>query len=326
MTSPLFTVALPIHNGERHVGTAIESVLSQECTDFEMIVVDDGSTDGTVEIVRHVAEQDDRLRLITRSHASGGPALPRNTVLEHARGTWLALIDHDDVWAADRLASQVRLTRGPADLIYGRAWQEQSDPSGSEIVDYHQRWDLLDGDQLPRGNVINQLARGNFVPVSTVSIRVELCRDLGGFSTRHPGADELLLWLRAAAAGAHFEAVDHHVATYRWHDGNFSRSRPAERARSVLGAYTDLVSEHPEYRELFRPAIDSARGHLVDGLLREVRNGRLPATKRLSMAGEAIRLRPTGQQLRDFSGLVLTSQIRKARRAGRTVRHRIRRP
>lgn len=92
----LFSVIMPAYNRAQYVGDALQSVLDQEFQDWECIVVDDGSTDGTPEIVREFASKDARFRLIQRQN--GGPGAARNTGAEHATGRYLAFLDSDDLW------------------------------------------------------------------------------------------------------------------------------------------------------------------------------------------------------------------------------------
>lgn len=89
------SVIMPVYNGESYVSNMIDSVMAQEYTDLELIVVDDGSSDGTVQIVERYANQDRRIHLVTHS-ANKGVSAARNTGLELARGEYVALVDADD--------------------------------------------------------------------------------------------------------------------------------------------------------------------------------------------------------------------------------------
>ena len=99
---PLVSVVMPVFNGERYIGEAIDSVLTQHNSELELIVVDDGSTDKTLEIAKRFADTDPRVRLVTRPN-SGRPAFPRNDGIALARGEYLCFIDHDDIYDADRI-------------------------------------------------------------------------------------------------------------------------------------------------------------------------------------------------------------------------------
>ncbi len=97
------SVVLPTFNAAAFVGRAIRSALDQTEPPLEVIVVDDASTDGTVQTARALGQADDRLRIITLP-VNGGPAAARNVGLAEARGDWIAILDADDAFAGDRLA------------------------------------------------------------------------------------------------------------------------------------------------------------------------------------------------------------------------------
>lgn len=92
--NPNISVIIPVYNGERFVGRCIESVKAQTYTDWEMILVDDGSQDRSLEVCRMYAGSDDRIRVIHQENA--GPGMARNTGLECAKGKYVVFIDSDD--------------------------------------------------------------------------------------------------------------------------------------------------------------------------------------------------------------------------------------
>jgi glycosyltransferase involved in cell wall biosynthesis len=104
---PRVTVITPAYNVSRYVGEAMDSVLAQTFRDFEYLVVDDGSTDGTVAEIRRRVEIDQRARLIEAEH--GGPARARNVAIAEATGEYIAFLDSDDRWHSDFLANQLDL-------------------------------------------------------------------------------------------------------------------------------------------------------------------------------------------------------------------------
>lgn len=99
------SIITPCYNGSRYIGETIESVLAQTYTDWEMIIVDDGSKDDSAEIVRGYADRDSRIRLIVQPN--GGSANARNHGIREAGGRYIALLDADDLWNPDFLSEQV---------------------------------------------------------------------------------------------------------------------------------------------------------------------------------------------------------------------------
>lgn len=118
---PLVSVLMPAYNCASFIGAAIESVLAQTYSNFELLVVEDGSTDGTTEVLHAKARRDPRLRLIFQEHGGLVPAL--NTGLQQARGRYLARLDADDLAYPQRLQAQVHcLEEQPNLVIVGSAY------------------------------------------------------------------------------------------------------------------------------------------------------------------------------------------------------------
>ena len=113
---PDVSVVIPVYNGVHHVGAAIESCLRQTLTNIEILVVDDGSDDGSAEIVRRYL-QDPRVALIQLG-ANQGVSTARNVALDRAAGTWIATLDADDIAFAAMFA---RVNKGPGSASSGRA-------------------------------------------------------------------------------------------------------------------------------------------------------------------------------------------------------------
>lgn len=108
--SPLVSVVTPLYNAAPFVSDTIYSVMAQSLPDWEMLIVDDCSSDGSVDIVSGLAEQDRRIRLI-RLPTNSGPAVARNTAIEAAGGRYIAFSDSDDQWLPEKLEAQVEFMR-----------------------------------------------------------------------------------------------------------------------------------------------------------------------------------------------------------------------
>jgi glycosyltransferase involved in cell wall biosynthesis len=110
----LISVILPVFNGERFISQAVQSILHQTYSDFELIIINDGSTDGTLNILRDFQTADSRIRLITR--ANRGLATSLNEGIAMARGQWIARMDADDVSHPNRLSHQFEKLKAQPDL------------------------------------------------------------------------------------------------------------------------------------------------------------------------------------------------------------------
>lgn len=100
------TIVTPSYNSASFFSETIQSVLNQSFSDWEMIVVDDCSTDNTIEVIQHFVDQDSRIKMICLSKNSG-PAVARNTAIECAQGRYIAFLDSDDIWLPDKLEKQL---------------------------------------------------------------------------------------------------------------------------------------------------------------------------------------------------------------------------
>ena len=103
---PLVSVIMPAYNCEDFIGKSIESVLNQTYVNLELIITDDKSTDGTINVVREYMDKDDRVHLLTLDKNSGA-AVARNNSIKHAHGIYLAFLDSDDIWKQEKLQKQI---------------------------------------------------------------------------------------------------------------------------------------------------------------------------------------------------------------------------
>lgn len=129
------SVITPSHNAARFISETIQSVLNQEYTDWEMIVVDDCSTDNSVSIIHSFVEQDRRIKLIQLSENSGA-AVARNAAIKASQGRYIAFLDSDDVWLPDKLEKQIAFMQ-ENDVAFSYAAYEKIDVHGHvfETVD-----------------------------------------------------------------------------------------------------------------------------------------------------------------------------------------------
>ncbi len=200
------TVIITVRNGERYIKEAISSVLSQSFQDFELVVVDDGSTDRTQSEV--LAFDDPRIRLICRIHDY---VASLNTGLAEARGEYIAIIDHDDLMMPNRLESQIKVMDTFKDLTVcgGRmAVFKDEDISHTRITAMtnpgfieHPLWRMLGG---------------NFICNPTAMIRTSFLQERGiGYDPTLPFAPDFKLWLDISKAGGSFFLLDTPLTYYR---------------------------------------------------------------------------------------------------------------
>lgn len=118
---PYFSIVMPAYNAGRYVGEALRSIAAQTFGDYEIVAVDDGSTDDTLRLLREYAEREPRLRVLAMEEASGSAFMPRNKAMAEGRGEYVVWIDADDYVDADMLGKiRRRIEETDADIVYNR--------------------------------------------------------------------------------------------------------------------------------------------------------------------------------------------------------------
>ncbi|HXF99752.1 MAG TPA: glycosyltransferase family A protein, partial [Bacteroidota bacterium] len=169
--SPLVSVVIPAYNAEKYIRRTLESALAQTYEPFEVIVVDDGSTDATAEIVRDIAARDRRMRLLQKEN--GGVATARNLGIQSSDGSLIAPLDADDVWYPSKLEEQMSLMQRcdeSVGLVY--CWSKIIDEADRPIVDITHTHE---------GNVVSELMFSNFLGNGSCALIRRHCFDAVGY-------------------------------------------------------------------------------------------------------------------------------------------------
>jgi glycosyltransferase involved in cell wall biosynthesis len=199
----LISVIIPVYNGEKTIQATIESVLNQTFTDFELIVINDGSKDATLEIISSI--QDSRLKVF--SYPNAGQAVSRNRGISKASGEYIAFIDADDLWTKDKLEAQLKALQDNPQAAVAYSWTKCIDESGH----FSRRGSHIS----ITGNVYAKLLLIDFIENgSNPLIRSQALAQVGGFDQTMPPAEDRDLWLRLAAH-YHFVAVSSPQVLYR---------------------------------------------------------------------------------------------------------------
>ncbi|HZT75625.1 MAG TPA: glycosyltransferase family A protein [Vicinamibacterales bacterium] len=192
---PLVSVVMPAYNAERYLHRAVESVLRQTLADLELLIVDDGSNDGTVARATSLAERDARIRVLTQRNAGPGPA--RNLAFTAATGRFFAFLDSDDEWDDTFLDEHVRvlLARPDVDVVIGNARNRGGARDGQPC-----RPRRRDGQLVTLAEI---LADETSLFIMAV-FRREVVEAIGGFDPAMFTNEEYEMWIRAAIAGFAF--------------------------------------------------------------------------------------------------------------------------
>ena len=252
--TPRVSVVMPAYNVEKYVAEAVESILSQTFGDFEFIIVDDGSTDGTGAILSAFARKDDRIRLIRQENK--GLCGARNAANAQARGELLAIMDADDVALPDRLRMQLDFLDQHEDVVLVGGSFHMIDEKGRFLTILYPPED---------GKEIQELMiRGHTaVHQPCAMVRKSAVERVGGYDESFQSAEDLDLWLRLGEIGK-LANLKEPVLKYRLRSssisgskGSFQRDimrRACEKAWERRGI-TDAVFEATEP---FRPTEDAA--------------------------------------------------------------------
>lgn len=305
--APTVSVILPVRNGDPYLARAIDSILSQEGVDLELVVIDDGSTDGTAALLAGIA--DPRLRVVPGPGTGLVDAL--NLALAQARGTYIARMDADDVALPGRLARQLAILQADptVDMVHGAV----------RVIDADDRITgaIAAQSALPAQRAAILLGEAPGMPIihPTVMYRRESIAKAGGY--RHsPSCEDHELWLRVVDEWK-IVAIPDPVLDYRQHDGGISREKAAEQLVSNLTnsiAYRyrrlsgiDLAIRAPERIDWLRARIAECDGAFIRAfcLARVVRRRLRERDLRAAISG-LVRLVSTGRP-----GLLLNGRAQR---------------
>lgn len=232
--TPQISVIMPCLNSARHIRNAVASVLAQTLDDFELLIVDNGSTDSTLDIVAAIADR--RIRILHQPQR--GVSWARNLGLECARGAVIAFLDSDDTWSVDFLEKMSSALAAHPDAVLAYCgWQNLGlpGPRGEPFIppDY----EGPDKTQL--------LLEGCRWPIHGCLTRTGAIRAAGGFDTSLTVAEDYLLWLEVSARGTIVRVADV-LAQYQHHDGIQATKNLSRAVLDTLRAKQIFLARHPE--------------------------------------------------------------------------------
>jgi len=249
---PFVSVIIPTFNRLNLLKETVESVRRQTFRDFEIIVVDDGSMDGTSEWLK--TQSDVR----SLSQENRGIATSRNNGAALASGSWLAFVDHDDLWAKDKLAIQVQFVKNNPEVAMvaarhvrlGKRYRDTAQP----------KW--------KKGDLFIETFSESFIHTSSVMICKDVFNKIGGFSPRYRFADEFDVWLKIARDHP-IAYVDKPLVFIRFYESNTSHNRVGVRTDTydILMKHYDpqRIPRHVFLRTLSDHDISFGRAYLAAG-------------------------------------------------------------
>jgi len=256
---PRVSVIMPVYNGEKYLAAAIDSVLSQTFADFELILVDDGSRDNSIGVMRACEQRDARVS-VYQLETNMGMADARNFGIAKARGEFVTTMDCDDISLPQRLQMQVDFLDANAEIgavgTSGRALNEDL----SEV--------LFDLNVPPAHSliVLNSFVGVSFI-YTTVMTRCAIMRRVGGYQPgRRSGEERELYWRMLWDTRTRFANLTEKLYSYRQHGASFSANRDARLKAETLDARTAMLRQlwHEAPAATVRRFEDMALGRMLN--------------------------------------------------------------
>ena len=215
--TPVVSVIIPAHNSAAFIADAIDAVRAQTFREYEIIAVDDGSTDRTQDVLRRFPE------VRSARQPNRGAAAARNAGIGLARGEFVAFLDADDLWLPDKLARQLDFIAAHPEvgLLFADAAEWRGDTVEKPSILSTMAFGADASSQTPIDDVFRKLLIENFIPTSTVLVRRSCFAAAGLFDVSLPNVEDREMWLRLAAA-VPVACVPQVLARKRSHDANIS--------------------------------------------------------------------------------------------------------
>jgi glycosyltransferase involved in cell wall biosynthesis len=202
IASPLVSIVTPCYNAEIYIAQAIESVIAQTFTSWEMLIVDDCSSDNSNTIIQAYCREDTRIKCYATEKSSGSPAVPRNIGIEKAQGRFIAFLDSDDMWLPTKLEEQIPLFAN-VDTAIAYSYYEKMDAVGKRNNRIIKSADLTTYKELLKENII-----GNVTAMYDI-------QKVNKMYFEQVGHEDYLLWLTILKKGYVARNTNTVTALYR---------------------------------------------------------------------------------------------------------------
>lgn len=192
---PKITVIIPSYNSGKFLNKAVESVVNQTYKNIEIIVINDGSTDNTEQIIQEWQQKDERVKYISHTKNKGLPAA-RNTAIRNSRGEYIALLDADDIWIENKLEKQLAEIRKGTDVVYSNAILINK--RGEDLK--KTLWQRVGINPCAGKDCLRLLFQKNFmIPASSLFFKKKILEEVEGFDEKLKSVEDYDFCLRILA-------------------------------------------------------------------------------------------------------------------------------
>lgn len=227
MSSGLVSIVMPAYNAADYISATLDSVIAQTYIDWELIIVDDCSSDDTVSVVQSYIEQDSRIELIKLSSNCGAPAHPRNVGVRAANGKWVALLDSDDIWHPSKLQLQMEALANTGASF-----------CSTQLINFKHTSEICFGDRVDT-KIQKVSFKDQLIKFRTPTSSVVLKRDLllkfpFNEDLKYKAREDMLCWLQVLEYLGGSIKIQHPLLYYRIVDGQISGNKLPMAKRTLL--------------------------------------------------------------------------------------------
>jgi glycosyltransferase involved in cell wall biosynthesis len=250
-TNSLISVVMPTYNQARFISYSIDSVLNQTFENWELLIVDNFSSDETSEVLAHYS--DPRIRVFKIDNG-GVIARSRNLAIEASKGNWIAFLDSDDYWFPKKLERVAKLFNSNPDLIY----HNMKVVNGKNYVSNKE---FIKSRKLRKPILKDLIVNGNTIVTSSVVVRKKLLEEVNCMNVAHEliGIEDYNTWLRISRKTEAFKLIPQELGAYRRHEKNVSLSNSLVLPIEAFKEFMPLISERDKRKLNFNQLYTVAR-------------------------------------------------------------------
>jgi len=218
----LVSIIMPNYNGQDYIADTIESIINQTYRNFELIIIDDCSTDDSINIIKRFQKKDSRIKLFQLNQNSGRPAIPRNYGIKYANGDYIAFIDSDDIWHKQKLEIQLSIMKKNGVSFSCTSLKNFKNIKDIEKIYLKKFNEKISIEYLS----FNKLLKKNTIPNSSVIIKKNILKNVKFIEDmRYKAIEDYHLWLKISEKGIKILKINNTLLFYRLSQNSISKSK-----------------------------------------------------------------------------------------------------